>query len=154
LAGAGMPRVVIGAGQRPETTDFTFEVPPGKRIDGYVMADNFGSPYTGRNRFIGNIDINSPLGIGDRITAFGIITDNEELKNGRFGYSVPLGTYGLRAEVAAFRTTYVLGGDFAGTGATGDATGVTGTLTYALIRQSDKSLYLSGNFTHKTLNDE
>src|SRR5262249_55151645 len=51
-------------------------------------------------------------------------------------------------------TTYVLGGDFAGTGATGDATGVTGTLTYALIRQSDKSLYLSGNFTHKTLNDE
>jgi hemolysin activation/secretion protein len=154
LPGAGMPRVVIGAGKRPETTDFTFDVPPGPRVDGYVMADNFGSPFTGRGRLIGNLDFNSPLGVGDRFNAFGIITDAGELKNGRLAYAVPLGTDGLRAEVAAFRTTYVLGGTFAGLGATGTADGVTGTLTYALIRQGDQSLYLWGNVTRKSLNDE
>jgi hemolysin activation/secretion protein len=153
LSGAGMPRIVIGPGQRPETTDFTFNAPQGKRVDGYLLADNFGSPYTGRDRLTGNIDINSPLGIGDRLSAFGIISDGGGLKNGRLGYSLPIGTDGLRAEVAAFRTTYVLGGQFAGLDATGTADGVLGTLTYALIRQSDKSLYVWGNFTHKALND-
>lgn len=154
LPGAGMPRVVIGAGQRPETTNFTFDVPEGKRVDGYLMADNWGSPFTGRDRLTGNIDINSLLGIGDRFSAFGIITDAGELKNGRIAYALPIGTDGLHAEVAAFRTTYVLGDSFAGLGATGTANGVMGTLTYALIRQGDQSLYLSGNYTHKSLNDE
>ena len=153
LPGAAMPRVVIGAGQRPETTDMTFEVPQGKRVDGYLMADNFGSPFTGRNRLIGNIDINSPLGLGDRITAFGIISDGGDLKNGRVAYSLPLGTDGLRAEVSAFRTTYVLGGTFAGLDATGTADGVSGSLSYSLIRQRDQSLYVWGNVTRKTLND-
>ncbi|MCK9917105.1 hypothetical protein MXD81_48995 [Microbacteriaceae bacterium K1510] len=154
LPGAGMPRVVIGAGQKPETTDFTFNVPSGRRVEGYVLGDNFGSPYTGRNRASGNVDLNSPLGIGDKLSAFGMISEHGGLKNGRLSYALPIGTDGLRAEVAAFRTTYVLGGDFAGLNATGTANGVMGTLTYALIREREQSLYLWGNYTYKSLNDK
>src|SRR5262249_2174517 len=105
LAGAGMPRVAIGPGQRPETSDFVFDVPEGRRFDGYLLGDNYGSPYTGRNRLSGGFNVNSPFGVGDRFTAFGIVSNTGDLKNGRVAYSLPLGYDGLRAEIAAYRTT-------------------------------------------------
>jgi len=153
LPGAGMPRVAIGPGQRPETSDFVFGVPEGRRVDGYILGDNFGSPYTGRDRLSGGLNVNSPLGVGDRFSAFGIVSNTGDLKNGRLAYSLPLGYDGLRAEIAAFRTTYVLGGAYADLGATGTADAISGTLTYALRRQRDDSITIFGNYTYKLLND-
>ncbi len=153
LSGAGMPRIAIGPGRAPETSDFMFGVPEGRRADGYVLGDNYGSPFTGRNRLSGGLNLNSPLGFGDRLSAYGIVSEQENLVNGRVAYSAPLGYSGLRAEVSAFRTTYVLGGIYESLDATGTADGVTGTLTYALKRQRDESIYLSGNYTYKSLND-
>jgi hemolysin activation/secretion protein len=154
LPGAGMPRVAVGPGREPETSDFVFGVPEGRRIDGYLVADNFGSPWTGRDRVSGAINLNSPLGYGDRISAFGIVSQNNELVNGRAAYSFQLGYDGLRGEVAAFRTTYVLSGVYAATNGTGTATGIGATLVYAMRRQRDDSIYISGNFTHMGLNDK
>jgi hemolysin activation/secretion protein len=148
-----MPRVAIGPGQLPETSDFVFAVPEARRIDGYWVADNFGSPWTGRVRTSGAINVNSPLGIGDRIALFGMVSQNAELVNGRAAYSLPIGYDGLRGEVAAFRTTYALSGVYAATNGTGTADGVSGTLTYAMRRQRDDSIYISGNITHMGLND-
>jgi hemolysin activation/secretion protein len=154
LPGAGMPRVAIGPGQAPETSDFVFAVPEARRIDGYWVADNFGSPWTGRVRTSGAINVNSPLGIGDRIALFGMVSQDTGLVNGRAAYSLPIGYDGLRGEVAAFRTTYVLSGVYAATNGTGTADGIGATLTYAMRRQRDDSIYISGNFTHMGLNDK
>jgi len=153
LAGAGTPRIAIGPGRVPETSDFAFNVPEGRRFDGYLLGDNYGSPYTGRNRLSGGINLNSPLGFGDKLSAYGIVSEDAKLKNGRIAYSAPIGYDGLRGEVSAFRTTYVLGGVYESLDATGTADGISGTLTYALKRQRDESIYLSGNYTHKSLND-
>lgn len=153
LPGAGMPRVAVNAGRQPETSDFVFDVPAARRIDGYQLFDNFGSPYTGRERLSIGLNVNSPLGIGDRLSAFGIVSDDINLANGRVAYSLPIGYTGLRAEVAGFRTTYVLGGIYSGLDATGTADGVSATLVYALRRTREDSIYLSGGYTHKTLND-
>jgi hemolysin activation/secretion protein len=153
LPGAGMPRAAIAAGQQPEPTDFSFGVPESRRIDGYLLGDNFGAPYVGRDRMSGGINVNSPLGIGDRLSAFGIISENSRLENGSADYSFPIGFDGLRADVGAYRTTYVLGGTFAGLNATGTANAVTGTLLYPVVRTRDDSIYISGTYTHKTLND-
>jgi len=71
LAGAGTPSIAIGPGRQPETSDFTFTAPGTRRFDGYLLGDNFGSPYTGRNRLSGGLNVNSPLGYGDRLSAFG-----------------------------------------------------------------------------------
>ena len=154
LPGAGMPRVAIGPGQAPETSDFAFSVPEARRADGYWVADNFGSPWTGRVRTSGAINVNSPLGLGDRVALFGMVSQNAELVNGRAAYSLPIGYDGLRGEVAAFRTTYALGGLYAATRGTGIADGVSATMTYAMRRQRDDSIYISGNFTHMGLNDK
>ncbi len=154
LPGADVPRIAIGPGQRPETSDFTFDVPEGRRFDGYLLGDNFGSPYTGRYRLTGGFNLNSPLGFGDKLSAFGIVSNGTNLVNGRVAYSIPLGYDGLRAEIAAFRTTYALSGVYKSLDATGTADAISGTLTYALLRQQNDSIYVSGNFTHKVLNDK
>jgi hemolysin activation/secretion protein len=154
LPGASMPKVVVGPGQRPETSDFVFVEPPGQRYDGYLSGDNVGSPFTGRDRLSGSINVNSPIGYGDRFSAYGIVSNRTELVNGRIAYSFPLGYDGLRAEIGAFRTTYVLGGIYQTLYATGNANAITATLTYAVRRQQDDSIYISGNFTHKVLNDK
>lgn len=153
LPGAGVPRVAIGSGRQPETSDFVFDVPEGRLFDGYLLADNFGSPYTGRDRLSGGINLNSPLEIGDRLSLFGIVSKNSELLNGRIAYSLPIGFDSLRAEIAAFRTTYVLGGVYTALGATGTADGESAMLTYALKRTREDSIYITGGYTHKTLND-
>jgi hemolysin activation/secretion protein len=153
LPGAGVPRVAIASGRQPETSDFVFDVPQGRRVDGYVLADNFGSPYTGRDRVTAGLNLNSPLGFGDRLSGFGIFAEENRLLNGRIAYSAPIGYDGLRAEIAAFRTTYSLGGIYSVLNATGTADGESATLTYALKRQRDDSIYVSAGYTHKTLND-
>jgi hemolysin activation/secretion protein len=130
-----------------------FDVPEARRVDGYVLGDNFGSPYTGRDRLTAGANLNSPLGIGDRLSAFGIVTDGEHLVNGRVAYSAPIGYSGLRGEVSAYRTTYVLGGIYQGLDATGTADAVSATLSYPLLRGRADSIYVSGGYTHKKLND-
>jgi hemolysin activation/secretion protein len=154
LAGAGMPHIAIGAGQRPETSDFVFGVPPGQRVDGYLLYDNFGSPLTGRNRMTGGFDFNSPLGFGDKFTAFGMVSDEAGLVNGRAAYSFPIGYSGLRAEFAGFHTTYVLGEQYKVLDATGTADGASATLTYPVLLGQDQRLYVSGNYTWKDLDDK
>lgn len=153
LPGAGMPRVAIGSGKQPETADFAFGVPEGRRFDGYLLGDNYGSPYTGRNRLSGGVNVNSPLGYGDRLSAFGIVSEDSGLVNGRVAYSAPIGYDGLRAEVGAYRTTYALGGIYDGLDATGTADALTATLSYPIKRLREESIFVSGNFTYKSLND-
>jgi len=154
LPGAGPPRSAIEAGKQQETSDFVFTVPEARLVDGYLVADNMGSPFTGRDRLTGGLNVNAPLGYGDRFTGFGIVSEKTGLVNGRIAYSFPLGYDGLRGEISAFRTLYTLGGIFRDIGATGTVNGASATLTYAMRRQSDDSIYISGSFTHKALNDK
>jgi len=154
LPGAGLPRAVIARGKEPGTADVLFNVPDGKRIDGFMVGDNFGSAVTGEKRIAGLINVNSPLGIGDRLSAFGMASEDMGQWNGRVAYAFPIGRDGLRGEIAGFHTTYVLGGSFAGLDATGIAEGVSATLVYPLWRRQADSVYLTGNYTHKALQDE
>ncbi|WP_149578382.1 ShlB/FhaC/HecB family hemolysin secretion/activation protein [Xanthobacter oligotrophicus] len=154
LAGAGMPRAVIGAGATQGASDVLFDVPEQRLIDGFLMGDNFGTPYTGIWRASGGFNINSPLGIGDRLSVFGLVSNSTDMLNGRVAYSLPLGYDGLRAEVAAFRTTYALGDTYADLDATGVADGVSATLLYPFKRSRADSIWGSAVYTYKNLNDE
>ncbi len=154
LAGAGAPRISIAPGQQPETSDFIFSPPEDRRIEGYLLADNYGSPYTGRIRTSGAVTLNSPTGYGDRLSAFGIVSERGGLVNGRLAYSPPPAYGGLRGEVSVFETVYKLGGVYNNAQAWGEANGVAANLVYPLKRQRDESIYLFSNLTHKYLNDK
>ncbi|MBA2124945.1 ShlB/FhaC/HecB family hemolysin secretion/activation protein [Hyphomicrobium methylovorum] len=153
LSGAGMPRSVMGAGRAQGTSDFQFEVPEGRRFDGFVLEDNFGTPYTGRWRTMAGINANSLLGLGDRLSVFGMISENTDLMNGRVAYSVPIGYDGLRAEAAVYRTDYALGDQFASLDAAGTVDGISGALFYPLLRSREDTIVVSAVYNYKRLND-
>lgn len=154
LAGAKLPKATISAGAVPGASDFSFAVPTGKRFGGYFMGDTWGAPSTGRERLSGDIFVNSPLGLGDRLDLYGLASRDSGLLNGRASYALPLWAAGPRAEIAAFSTTYALGGAYGALDAKGVAQGASGTLSYALQRSRASSLYLSVNGTYKHLRDE
>lgn len=154
LPGAALPRVAIGAGRQPRTSDLVFDIPERPRFDGWLLGDNFGSPYTGRDRLSGALSVNSPLGYGDRLYGFGIVSEQTNLVNGRIAYSFPLGYDGLRGEIGAYRTTYVLSGVYKALEATGTANAITAALTYPLKRLRDDSIDITGSYAHRSLNDK
>lgn len=154
LSGANMPRAVIGAGNAQGSSDFLFEVPEERRIDGFVLGDNYGTPYTGEWRASAGLNLNSPLGIGDRLSLFGLLSNSTDMLNGRAAYSLPIGYDGLRFEAAIFRTTYQLGDTYADLDAKGVADGASATLLYPFLRSRADSIWGSAAYTYKNLNDE
>lgn len=153
LTGAGMPRSVMGAGSAQGTSEFQFEIPAGRRFDGFVLEDNYGTPYTGEWRTMVGLNINSLFGLGDKLSAFGIVSGTTDLINGRVSYAMPLGYDGLRAEAAIYRTNYALGGEFETLDSTGIAEGVSGTLSYPLKRSREDTVIVSAAYNYKRLDD-
>lgn len=154
LHGAGMPHSAIAPGLQAGSSDFVFTVPHSRRVDGYLLSDNVGSRYTGRWRMNGGVNINSPAGIGDRISLFGIISTNSNLINGRASYSAPIGHSGLRGEIGAYKTDYALGGAYSSLDAVGYVNSIYGTLSYPILRARAESLYVSATYSHRNLNDQ
>ncbi len=154
LPGARMPVVSIERGETQGTSDFIVETPAANRLGGYVSADNYGSPLTGKNRLSAGLDINSPTGFGDKLMIGGITTNGAGLQNGRAAYDIPLFVSGLRGEVAVSKTTYVLGDGYAALSANGAAMSAEGTLLFTAARGRSDSLYLSLNFASRRLHDD
>lgn len=154
MPGASMPTVSIAPGMTPGTSDFTIAVDKSQRFSGYIMGDNQGSKFTGKERLYAGFDVNSPFGIADKFSLSAMTSDQAGLQNGRISYAFPLGYNGLRTEFAASRTTYELRGIFADLDAQGTADILEGTLSYPLRRNRDESMDLSLNLAHKELKDE
>ena len=155
MPGAKLPTVAVSPGEAPETSDFNVTVDPSKRFNGYVMGDNQGSRYTGKNRAYAGFDLNSPFGIADKFSLGGMTTDaNKGLVNGRASYGLPVGYSGLRTEFAASRTTYTLGGVYSDLSATGSADVFEGTVAYPLVKTRSQTIDLSLNLAYKMLKDD
>ncbi|RCW68514.1 hemolysin activation/secretion protein [Pseudorhodoferax soli] len=153
LPGATLPKVTVAAASEPGASDFVAQVEPGPRYGAYLLGDNFGSRYTGRNRLTAGGTVNSPAGIGDRIDAYGMSSSNGDLRSGRIAYAAPLGSQGLRGEVAASRTTYELGSIYAPLGALGTARSLEANLSYALQRSRTQNLTVLLNLVDRRLYD-
>lgn len=154
MPGARLPTVSIGPGSAPGTSDFVVETEAAERLAGYLVADNYGSRFTGKNRLSFGADLNSPFGIADRLSISGLTSQGGGLQNGRAVYAFPLSYNGLRGEIAAGKTTYKLGDEYADLDATGVADVFEGTLSYPLRRSREDNIYLSLNFAGKRLKDE
>jgi hemolysin activation/secretion protein len=73
---------------------------------------------------------------------------------GSLGYSLPLGSSGLRGNVGYSHTYYELAKDFANLGATGTAKVASLGVTYPLIRSQKANLNLAVTYQQKKLNDK
>lgn len=155
MPGSKIPTVTIAPGATPGTSDFVVNAEAAHRLTGYLMADNQGSRFTGRDRVYGGVDINSPTGMADKLSVSGMVTtEATDLWNVRLAYGFPLAYNGLRGEIAASRTNYNLGGTYSDLNATGVADTIEGTVTYPVKKSRDESIDLSMNIAYKELKDD
>jgi hemolysin activation/secretion protein len=152
VTGASVVTGNLRAGEAPGVTDLSVEVPATPSITGSVQADNYGITTTGRYRVGGDLQWNSPLGFGDRLEAR-VLASITGQDFGHLGYSVPLGSDGLRTGIAFTDSTYRLGGQFSALDAYGHADVLSWNLAYPVIRSNTFDLNVDGGFDHKSLVD-
>lgn len=135
------------------TSDLFIAVDAGKAYEGQISADNYGNRYTGQTRLNGNVDINSPFNIGDRLSLRGTVT-NEQLLYGQLAYDLPASNNGLRVGANLSSSTYDLGREFDSLDAKG--TSHTGGLytSYPLVRGLNANVWLRGTLDYRKLKDE
>jgi hemolysin activation/secretion protein len=153
-AGVVVANVQVARGNTARTSNFTVTATPTPRVSGYVLADNYGTAYTGKNRLSGLVEIASPTGIGDKISLSGLTTNSQTLENYRLGYAVPLNERGLVGEVAVSRTTYQLASTFSSLDAQGVADSFEASLSYPLIESRELSLNAAITGVRRNLVDE
>lgn len=143
---------IIRPGQEVGTGDLDVRVERTPGFSGDVGLDNHGNRYTGEYRARANLQWDSPFLFGDQVTAR-LLYSSEDMWLGSVGYSLPLGSSGLRANVGYAHTYYELAKDFANLGARGTAKVSTLGLTYPIIRSQKANLTLAATYQHKRLND-
>jgi len=144
---------IIRPGQEVGTGDLDVNIERSASVTGDAGADNQGNRYTGRDRLRFNLNINSPLILGDQITLRSLLSE-QGMWLGSVGYSLPLGAAGLRGNVSYSHTYYELGGSFANSMQSGTADVTSVGLSYPTLRSQSANVTLSGNWQDKQLHDK
>jgi len=144
---------IIRPGQEVGTGDLDVRVERTPGFSGDIGYDNFGNRYTGENRLRANLQWDSPFTVGDQLTTRVLYSD-ESMWLGSVGYSLPLGSSGLRGNIGYAHTYYELAKNFANLDATGTAKVSSVGLTYPIIRSQQANLSLAATWQHKRLNDK
>jgi hemolysin activation/secretion protein len=138
LAGI-QPKATLEPGTQPGFTNLILDIVPTQTVQSDLTLDNAGSRFTGRYRLSAGATLNSPLKIGDRLSARAV-TSGSNLNSVRLSYDAPLGSSGLRGGAYASDTAYKLGDQFTALDASGTARSVGATLAYPVVRSADFNL--------------
>lgn len=141
-------------GERVGESDFSMGTQATSRFGGYVLADNYGGKYTGRNKLSIGVNANSPFGFGDKFAINGILSEQNRLKNAKASYSSWLSSNGLRGEISAARTAYSLGEDYKDLDAIGSADTLEAKLSYPFIKTRIETLDGFVSVDKKKMKDE
>ncbi len=150
--GVSSSRATLQPGASVGTSELLIEVNPASPYNGSVVADNYGSRYTGEYRVGANLNLASPLGRGDQLS-FSALTSGSGLNFGRLAYQIPVGSNGLRVGAAYFDTRYKLGKEFANLLANGTARSTSVFAAYPFIRSQMRNLSGTVAVEKKDLND-
>lgn len=143
---------LVRAGQQDGHGDLEVRVQREALFSGSLGQDNHGNRYTGKSRSRANLNINSPLVLGDQITLVALLS-TENLRLGSADYSLPLGGDGLRGNVGYAHTSYVLGKEFESSQSYGTAKVMTAGFSYPILRSQQSNLAWRGSLQHKQLYD-
>ena len=150
--GSSRAGAVLQPGSRTGETDVRVQVDGAERVVAQLDLDNHGNRYTGYWRVGAQAEINSPLGLGDRLQLRGMTTD-EALRYLRLGYRIPVAQAGWTVGAAWSQVNYSLGREYAALQARGWARTASVDTSYALVRSAAHSLTASVGWDHKTFED-
>ncbi len=134
-------------------TDLLVDVQPGPLLSGSIDADNYGNRFTGEYRLGGTLNVNSPLGLGDRLSLRAMGSD-EDQQYGRIAYQLPIGPWATQVGVAYSDMDYQLAKDFDDLKAHGNARITSAYAIQPLVRSRDFSLYAQLQYDDKRLKDD
>lgn len=154
--GVSVTKADVKPGTQVGSSDFIIETAPTAVYDGYLVGDNAGSKYTGKNRLMSGVNLNSPLNLGDKFSVSGLISNGEDIKNYKVGYEVPLMSNGLKAQTSYSKTDYNLvkmgqttpDGIYDGT-----ISAVEAGFSYPIIRTRLENLNFTTTYSNKELKD-
>lgn len=151
-----MPGVEVKSTLKPGAsigaTDLLVDVQSGPLLSGSVDADNYGSRFTGEYRLAGTLNVNSPLGLGDRLSLRAMGSD-ESQQYGRIAYQLPIGPWATQVGVSYSDMDYELAEDFDDLKAYGNARITSLYTSQPLVRSRDFSLYVQVQYDDKRLKD-
>ena len=151
--GAKVVQADVMPGEAVGTSDFAIKTEATPWYDGYILGDNYGSRYTGKNRLMAGVNLNSLAGLGDKLSLSGLVSNGSDLMNGRAAYSVALMANGLRAEVSYSKTDYSLAQEYKSLDAYGTSDTIDATFSYPIIRTRLETLRISSTIASKDLSD-
>jgi hemolysin activation/secretion protein len=138
-------------GEAPGSSDLVVDIAPGPLVTGSVDVDNAGNPYTGEERVGATVNLNNPLGRGDR-ASLRVVTSGSGLKYGRASYQMPLSAR-VAAGVAYSKLEYRLGKQFEVLDANGSAEVASAFGTLSLVRSRRSNLYAGLAYENRTFQD-
>ena len=141
LAG-GRAALDLQAGEAQGSTDIVLTQTPEVPLTGRLEASNHGSPSTGEKRVGLSLNGNSPLNLGDKISANLLTTDSKNLASYSLRYELPVGGDGLRLIASSSLAEYALGGGLAALGASGQALSMRLGASYPILRSRAANLKL------------
>lgn len=153
LPGAGKVDGQLKPGDILGSSDLLVTVAPGKAVEGGVSLDNFGNRFTGSTRLTGQLVLNNPFGLADRLSLRGT-TSNEGLLFGRAAWDAAVGSDGLRLGVSASASRYELAGTFAALQAHGTANTAGVYASYPLLLTTVSSVRLGTSLEKRWIRDD
>lgn len=140
-------------GAADKETDLAVKLADEPLVVGEANIDNTGSRATGEQRLTGNLNLNSPLGIGDLLGGNLIHTQGSDYV--RLAYSLPVGADGWRVGINASRLDYrLVAAEFRNLAAKGTSSTVGLDASYPLVRSRLRNLFLSLAFDDKRFDNE
>lgn len=148
-------RFEVKAGRTPGTASLVVTVLPEQRTAGRVEVDSLGSRYSGVWRGSALATVASPFGRGDGLVVNALSSFTGGLEFVLAGYTLPVGSDGLKAGVSASYVHYKLDPDLlAGTQLSGDATAITLYGLYPVVRSRNLNLFSLVSIDDKHFNDK
>jgi len=135
-------KAVLKPGEVFGTSDLTLQVEESRTYYVAFDADNFGSRFTGEQRYGLTAEAGSLLSLGDHLSVRGVKSNEDQLFINP-SYSIPIGPYGTTATLSYIVTDFNLGGNLVGLNAGGKANIFTVELSHSLVRTRNSELRLS-----------
>lgn len=141
-------------GAQPQTSSLNVAIHNRPVLSGSVGVNNYGSNYTGRVQWQGDVNLRNPFGYGGEISVNGLTTSGGLLHAAGLSFLSPNLWNGLRANLFASWTHYRLGENFTALDETGRAIQWGGGFSYPLLLRPGALLSSSLNFIQDRFNQQ
>lgn len=138
----------LEASAKDGETNLRITLKNGDSYSASVDGNNFGSRSTGVVQTVVQGTVNSPLGIGDQVTAHGIYSEGSSYTQA--AYFLPILPNGLRGGITGSALSYRSIGPYQLNGSYGEAYTISTTLAAPLIRTDAVNANLALRYDHKS----